>query len=740
MFCCFFRVAQGRDITTADFELLLTLDAPPTRPLHEHLLSALPLQDHDGECDRNCHAHPSCPTLPNPPLPVASNSRFGYQQVPTGRTAPGQRGSDHPAPTSLFLTPAETVGIDGNGRGALISGVSLSGSRWRGTDPLEVTPSPAPPQPPGSLVSTMDWPPAVPGEGLDEPHHHSTPPPLYTLSSPGITASEHDQRVATSTPPATIPAGIAPSSGSFTSTALATTCCCCSANGVSSSSNNHNANNNNIDSDGQQTPGERGQQPVARSLQPALLRRLPCGHLAHDACLIPILLESVGRGDPESSCCPLDRKPLFPVLSRDRKRRGRSRPREGDRGTTTVVVKNRDAGSQLSPGEGTVSGLLAIGVAPSQQPHSSSGSSRSAPSLSTTVATRHGRGAAAREAVLRRKHTGVCVSTGDHGSSINNNAEDILGVTLVGSGINIAPPSSSSSLPSFSGAVQTTRTTVRAAMRAMGTGRGGISGTYSAPEQQRQPVSLPPRGAQGSGIVGGRSAGRGGRPEGEVGGDSDRDECRNSGGRAIGGDDRRGVTGGDDSAEPNVNGLSVGGARCVGGREGAPVKDAWGVGRHRRQRQRSTGVVKGLVNCGVGGRVGRRGRGCSSSDRNREHVARSTDATTTNVDEGLSLTSTPLAIHLGRSSSSCCGGASPATAALSPGNTMLRNTPKIGLVSAPVAKVAGASHFGGRAFLTGRNEDLDDAHTPPATGSSVVEDFRGGCEGVSVHRMPLAIA
>eukprot|EP00904_Undaria_pinnatifida_P005283 jgi/Undpi1/1885/HiC_scaffold_12.g05272.m1 len=33
---------QGREITTADFELLLTLDVSPAPPLHEHLLQALP--------------------------------------------------------------------------------------------------------------------------------------------------------------------------------------------------------------------------------------------------------------------------------------------------------------------------------------------------------------------------------------------------------------------------------------------------------------------------------------------------------------------------------------------------------------------------------------------------------------------------------------------------------------------------------------------------------------------------
>lgn len=47
---------QGREITTADFELLLTLDASPMPPLHEHLLRALPVikkQEH-GKIIRNC--------------------------------------------------------------------------------------------------------------------------------------------------------------------------------------------------------------------------------------------------------------------------------------------------------------------------------------------------------------------------------------------------------------------------------------------------------------------------------------------------------------------------------------------------------------------------------------------------------------------------------------------------------------------------------------------------------------
>lgn len=42
---CGYTKQQGRDITTADFELLLTLDTSATLALHEHLLRALPLQN-----------------------------------------------------------------------------------------------------------------------------------------------------------------------------------------------------------------------------------------------------------------------------------------------------------------------------------------------------------------------------------------------------------------------------------------------------------------------------------------------------------------------------------------------------------------------------------------------------------------------------------------------------------------------------------------------------------------------
>lgn len=56
---------QGREITTADFDLLLTLDASPTPPLHEHLLRALPAimtQEH-GNINRNSIAPAPASTL-----------------------------------------------------------------------------------------------------------------------------------------------------------------------------------------------------------------------------------------------------------------------------------------------------------------------------------------------------------------------------------------------------------------------------------------------------------------------------------------------------------------------------------------------------------------------------------------------------------------------------------------------------------------------------------------------------
>ncbi|KAG5175536.1 hypothetical protein JKP88DRAFT_351442 [Tribonema minus] len=47
-------------------------------------------------------------------------------------------------------------------------------------------------------------------------------------------------------------------------------------------------------------------------------RQLPCGHTTHDACLIPLMLETVAAAADgsgwDSCCCPLDQSALFPAL------------------------------------------------------------------------------------------------------------------------------------------------------------------------------------------------------------------------------------------------------------------------------------------------------------------------------------------------------------------------------------------------------------------------------------------
>ena len=130
--------AQGREITTADFELLLTLDVSPTPPLHEHLLRALPPCDGPeiGANDTRLlpappHALQSQPVQPMlvPPwhpqrLPPAlamtpervdlsSPALASWEVAPDGGVSVGEHGGRGPSDISLAIAGLRTLPAGG---------------------------------------------------------------------------------------------------------------------------------------------------------------------------------------------------------------------------------------------------------------------------------------------------------------------------------------------------------------------------------------------------------------------------------------------------------------------------------------------------------------------------------------------------------------------------------------------------------------------------------------------------
>ena len=177
--------------------------------------------------------------------------------------------------------------------------------------------------------------------------------------------------------------------GRVLATSGGVTCCCCSRSDVDSNT----------------APSSAAGRQLHYS---SMFRRLPCGHSAHDACLIPILLEGAGEGDPSSCACPVDAVSMFPTLSRHRCRRRQLRL--GD-----------------SAGDS--------GEAMAQQQHGRGGSAPPAQTGAQRATTKSGQRRTTTEGKALRRNGGM-------GSGGGRGDVDILDIALVGSGIVPATPSS----------------------------------------------------------------------------------------------------------------------------------------------------------------------------------------------------------------------------------------------------------------------------------------------------------
>lgn len=199
-------------------------------------------------------------------------------------------------------------------------------------------------------------------------------------------------------------------------------CCCCSAGvgddpDVGESGGEESRDQvRRVGSQTRQTTTRQGRVPGVRDP----LRRLPCGHHAHDSCLIPIILEGLGRGHPASCSCPLDSSPMFPSLER--------RAIRGDGGNkrrrwcgSNERVRGTD-GVRATAEQREQSGLIVEGA-------------RATP-VSGTSAVQHAGVAAGRGTMLRNR------DTSDNSSSRNSTSgADVLGIVLVGSGLHMTPAS-----------------------------------------------------------------------------------------------------------------------------------------------------------------------------------------------------------------------------------------------------------------------------------------------------------
>lgn len=447
----------------------------------------------------------------------------------------------------------------------------------------------------------------------------------------------------------------APVSGSFT--ARTVVCSYCSCDGATTRRNNIGGDNTNTDADnpsGERTPSNR--QLVASS---RALRRLPCGHTAHDACLIPIILEGIGRGDPALCLCPLDSSPLFPVLSRRRRRRRRRRSPGNENGaSTTAAAAVAETGHKLFVGPGSSLSTEVTSAASASAVASAAAAGTGTATTAAGVAMSiHERAAATREALLRRNGgAGGGAATG--GGRGGGQAAEILGIALVGSSFSLPPP-------------HPCRRTTTVTMSAAGPhpseeGEGANRAVVSAPEpgSVRRPVRV--RGKREREGGGSSSSGGGGGAEHRNGG--------------VGVVERfpRELGTGVDSIIRDVD-LSIGGERIDRTGEGSAERiAARGVqvaplGLQQRRRRTPSPIVArgstvsagasggGAGSGGSGGGSEGRGRGRGREDRSENNVGRSSCANRDKISRATpenpsSLTSLPLTAVLVGSKTGVRGG------------------------------------------------------------------------------------
>ncbi|CAM9406258.1 unnamed protein product [Ectocarpus sp. 12 AP-2014] len=424
---------QGREITTADFELLLTLDASPFSPLHEHLLGALPLCQGTGATDTECGGSPRQLSVNASPV--------RQQQVGSSpeslRTATPHLLLEHPSPpsrpadwrsrnslSSAGLLDGEVDGVEGTSRSVIEDDEGSNGfedpssttsgllSRPSGRTAVVATmltspPSAPPPPSLSSLVAAVALRRHETAEAATEGDTEASTPgaaPAAAVTATTEASPREEIAASVATAPLLLSVEVAPVSGSFM--AGAASCSFCSAANTTTAAGDAAARgteNGNVDRRGEAASSCISQQPPPPSAssmlssRAQLLKRLPCGHNAHEACLVPLILESVGRGDPSRCVCPLDSCPIFPALSRQSRSR-RSRSGSDGGGTPSASGDSHRRGTRSAP----------------------SATPSPAGRTCASAADRHARAAAARES-LRRNGLGC--------------ADDMLGIGLVGSGL-----------------------------------------------------------------------------------------------------------------------------------------------------------------------------------------------------------------------------------------------------------------------------------------------------------------
>eukprot|EP00752_Nemacystus_decipiens_P003483 g3216.t1 len=566
---------QGREITTADFELLLTLDASTVPPLHKHLLEALPPHNgaNAGGGGLGEGSFFSSPTLGSrPPAGVERDDHGGGGSGVIDSDGDNGRISEA-LPLQASTSPSRSVG-----RATVAAMLSSSSST---PVPSETTPSlldlvaeaalardaAAATTAATAVAESHGGEAAAEGGGAETTACSGGAPMMPTTAAPSLPSDE-----------------VAPVSGSFP-VGPVVSCCYCShldAVGEASQASENNGNFSSRSTATRLTEQRRRlpspPAPVAPSSQAAPLRRLPCGHNAHEACLIPLILESVGRGDPSQLRCPLDSSPIFPALSRRRRRARQPRP-GSDSGVSPVAAgghgdhrRNTRSASSAPP--------AAVGV------------------VGGGGADRHARAAAARELLRRNTAAGL-------GSGGAVNAADALGIALFGSGL--ARPALLPLPPSTRG--HATATFSPAGPRPGG-GSGGGGGSIRRTAWTRDAPGWTSGRAGLNGATVGGDAGDGGS-----GPRVRRNTGRDAGGGAGPGD---GPLGG----EPRLqgHGLFVGGegiADAPGGEDSAAaragrVENGGGPAARssRRRRRRSASVVRGSTV--GGGAAGRRSSGGST--------------------------------------------------------------------------------------------------------------------------------
>ncbi|CAN0062460.1 unnamed protein product, partial [Ectocarpus sp. 12 AP-2014] len=324
---------QGREITTADFELLLTLDASLVSPLHEHLLGSLPLCQGTGATDTESSGSPS--QLMVNALPV--HQRQAGSSSESLITATPRLLLEHPSPpsgpaygrsrnslSSTGLLEGEVDGVEGTSRSVIEDDEGSNGfedpssttsgllSRPSGRTAVVATMLTSPPSapPPPSLSSLVaaaalrrpETAAAATGGDTEASTPAAAPAAAVTATTEASPREEITASVATA--PLLPSVEVAPVSGSFM--AGASSCSFCSVADTTATAGDAAARgteNGNVDPRGEAASPCISQQPPPSSAssmlssRAQLLKRLPCGHNAHEACLVPLILESVGRGD-----------------------------------------------------------------------------------------------------------------------------------------------------------------------------------------------------------------------------------------------------------------------------------------------------------------------------------------------------------------------------------------------------------------------------------------------------------